>query len=616
MNPDKTYPKDIFNIDELLTSIHAHIYDKTQNYISSSINFGDIITERFKITNDESINEDRLKLLDSILEKSKFITKMKTGIGIDELLLRRDGEKGSFVFIVPYSDNENIDNLKDPINNNIMIRTIMSEFIINGKLNCILTPILNVTASGKELSKYKIIQNHIDKDKNYLVQVTERFYKVITLKKFIEKYGININILKSIIYQLADFLNVSFESFPSFRSNCLTADKILCYLKEINGEYYPDIKIHNFYLSEISKIQPNKYLNETNYEQSSSIYSDIFIFMKDLMDKFKDKLNDKEIKSFIDEIFPETLRNSEKFDSKFFNNMDADEIDRLSMKNLKRLCRQDTQISQKYNVDESTEDIQFAGSTESDLSIPVINVENEPVSEHSSFELSEDDQEDKWNDKDNNKKSKKSHISNMTSKKKTSRITYEEEAEPSDDIIPSPQNRISESVPKKRKVASGYRQIRRANNSSKSMDNSQLNKLRSFLDDSDPMMDSNQYNRNMSRNVQNNIPSMGQNDGTLRMNSIGSLLGANQNDIQKMNNNFSNSFGNIQMPPPQMDGMYGQPNPYAYGMMGYPQMPPQMQPPMQPQMQPDDAHNAYMDALSKMNMSQSGGRQQPFFFRQ
>lgn len=328
----------IYQLDELLSDVYNAVYAKSNKYVVKYIDIGNLNMIRFKLTDYD---------LDEIFSKTKiafggkYPTGMKNnGKEIEQIWIKRKGDiHMSTIRIVPYSNSDTINDMSDPINVNLIVRTLLSELVVSEKTNNILLPIINIDAKGADLLSYEKIKPFIDKNKYYSVQVTEKYYSLITLDRYLKEYPLNLSIFKSIIYQAVNVLHQIGISYPNFRHNHFFPETINCYLKDKNGIVYPELKLGDFYLAEIKEIANNKYLRsgEINIPKIDSSYGDLYQLLNYLWkNKNSEIIKYSELVALFDIILPKKIRSDEPYLSvNLWNSLSEDEKYDLRIKNIR-----------------------------------------------------------------------------------------------------------------------------------------------------------------------------------------------------------------------------------------------------------------------------------------
>ena len=297
--------------DVLLEDVYDFFYKKMENdfSIEELVNPANLSMERFKVSDYN---------LDSLFTKTpiKFIDKFPTGIAnVDELWYVRRGEvHNSIIRIVPYSGKEVIDDPSDPVNVNIIIRNVLCDLVTNDRTDNILLPILNVDVTGDDLVNYEKIQPFVEKKSFYSVQLTEKFYRLVTLDKFLIDYPLEESAIKSIVQQAVNVLYQISLSYSGFHYNQLFPEMISCYLKQTNGIVIPELKLSNFYLAEIDNIASNNYLKKHPIVYVGEQYGDLYQLLNHLWKFHKIAIKKyPDTAALFDKILPKKIRSDQKY---------------------------------------------------------------------------------------------------------------------------------------------------------------------------------------------------------------------------------------------------------------------------------------------------------------
>lgn len=332
--------EEISHLDELIQKLYNAIYAKSGGrYETKFFDVSSLDMIRFKVSDYN---------LDTIFEKTpiQHTGNFPTGMiddnnkSIDEIRFKRIGEThGSTIRIVPYASSDNLDNMKDPVNVNQLIRTLLSELVGNDRTNNLLLPIINVDVSGKDLEFYNKVGQLIDTKKYYSVQITEKYYSMMTLDSFLKEYPIDLKILKTIIYQAIDILYQINIIYPGFRYNQLFPQMIDCYLKQIENSVRPELKLGNFYLAQIDEIIPNDYLlkSKISIPNIGSQYSDLYQLLNYMWNNlYADIKKYPELISLFDIILPKKIRSDGMYlTEELWNKLSDEEKFDLRIKNLR-----------------------------------------------------------------------------------------------------------------------------------------------------------------------------------------------------------------------------------------------------------------------------------------
>lgn len=297
----QTHPR-MNMLDTLISMLYDMVYGNSDDYQTIFLDASDLNMNRFKMANYD---------LDTIFDTD--ITYIKTTpIGIDNvdaLYFKRVGtSKDTTIEIVEYADKYVVNNINNPINVNKVIRTLLSELVVNKKTRHILLPIINVDATGAELSKYKALKSLVDVNKIYSVSVIEHFYKTMTLGHLLSKIPLTEIVLEDIIFRIVDVLYVISLTYPKFKCNNLTPEFIDCYVIRDKGIIFPYIKLNNFYLAEIEDIINNDH--EIPEMGSNYSYNDLYQFLNSLWHTHQAKISEySDLVQIFDALLPKKIRN-------------------------------------------------------------------------------------------------------------------------------------------------------------------------------------------------------------------------------------------------------------------------------------------------------------------
>lgn len=328
-------------LDDLISYLFNHVYAKSVRYRTTFFDVSSLKMERFKLSDYN---------LDDIFGKTRiqFAKKVPTGIRADatdpsteveEILFKREGTaRFSMIHLVPYSNRETIHNMNDPVNAHLIIRTLLSELVVNDRASNILLPIINVDAEGTDLAGYSKVAQYIDNSKIYSIQVTEKFYKFTTLDDFLNNYPLDLRVMKSILYQAIDILYQISISYPGFRYNQFVPSKIDCYLKQYeNVTIFPELKLGNFYLAEIEGIVENSYLEKVKIPRIQLPYADLYQLLNYLWNNYEIDINKyPELVTIFDTLLPVKIRSSESYLTlEKWNLLSDEEKNELKIKNIR-----------------------------------------------------------------------------------------------------------------------------------------------------------------------------------------------------------------------------------------------------------------------------------------
>jgi len=256
----------------------------------------------------------------------KFINKVK-----NRFLFKRtsDSTYPCTISIGSYSSNPNYGGENDLGREemiNIAMMYMLSETVINDKLNHILLPIMMFDISGEKIKKLMPdittqIKELDDKHELYVL-ITEHYFKMTTLREYL-KNNLNkmtLNDWKCLFFQVLYTLSKLNEKFNKFRHNSLDLDAIFIYEKKENNnnDIYKlgsttfkipnktfDIKIGYFdksYTSDYIKNKGTTNITENPYYDIHYFFNSLYIFLKE-----NDNIPDM-ISGFINEMVPEKFR--------------------------------------------------------------------------------------------------------------------------------------------------------------------------------------------------------------------------------------------------------------------------------------------------------------------
>jgi hypothetical protein len=369
-NQMEKYDDRIYQLDDLILDLYNVVYAKSGKYKIKYIDVADLKMSRFKLSDYN---------LDVIFDKTpiQYVGNFPTGLmvngkNIEQIWIKRRGETHMCTIrIIPYINKDSINEMSDPINVNQIIKTLMSELVVNDKTNNILLPIVNIDIKGSDLTIYPKIEPLVDKNKYYSIQITEKFYSLMTLDRFLKEYPLNIRIFKTIIYQAVDVLYQISTTYPSFRYNQFIPEMMDCYLKTNNNVIFPELKLSDFYLSEISEIVSNNYLKsgQLPIPHIDSSYSDLYQFLNYLwnhntadIEKYPELIN------LFDTLLPKKIRSSDTYlTNELWDKLSDEEKYDLRLKNIRNntsLIDHDSLIETKFIETKDISEL-TGGSTES-----------------------------------------------------------------------------------------------------------------------------------------------------------------------------------------------------------------------------------------------------------
>lgn len=589
-NNDNKYNQRIYHLDELILDLYNAAYAKNGRYKIKYIDVSDLKLERFK-TFDYDL--DIIFDVTDVAYQGKFPTGMErinqtaeglnesivNSVNIDQYLFKRRGEiYKSMIRIIPYSSSDVLENMSDPVNVNQIIKTLLSELVVSEKSNNLILPIINVDVKGEDLLRFEIVKPLIDPNQYYSIEITEKFYLLTTLDNFLKEYALDASVLKYIIYQAVDVLYQINTMYPGFRYNQFFPEMVDCYIKKVNDTFYPEIKLSNYFLSEIEEIVSNDYLKNPNIPEFRTTYGDLYQILNNLWNNnYNDIKKYPEIVDIFNKILPEKIRSKEKYLSiDLWNQLSDEEKDDLKIKNIRNLNFFTKDLIPKNGfINGDKTETSVGGSEDSldnddddmDLTEQRLDMGNESPDDNMAEAFSPNKKYynndiDNMSNKKSNNNSYRSDTSNKnrkntSSKKNLSTDNSYSETERTEDMRefrnkPSRIVDVSDTNVGSRKSnnnsrVKSYRGTRQIGNNNNNVMNQ--NDLKYLLGNS------NSQNNNAAL-LNNNTALLNNNNNTQsRINSLGALLGTNPNDI---NTNRKNNIDISQMIQ-QMQQQPGQP---------------------------------------------------------
>ncbi len=315
------------DIDYCLEVLYESIYNKDNDecYSFNAINKKDIIIDDLK--KDSNFNYSNV-----LSGKFKFM-----GLYNHRVHYKRDGKYPCTIAIGFSNKKYNKNDIGRPELYNMAIMYMSSEMAFNEKIKNILLPIMCFDIDKSKITQiFPDIKKEFDKfydedNNNMYVIVTEHFFKMETLKEYLENNSDKLDVLqlKSIFFQIYYILLQLTKKYNKFRHNNLNLDSIRLYFKEKSDDVYKiddityilrdntiEIKITDFdnsyFEGEYKKNNnPNILLNNLNtdnpYFDIHYITNLIYLFLKDSKSS---NLYDilKYFNNFFNEIIPEKYR--------------------------------------------------------------------------------------------------------------------------------------------------------------------------------------------------------------------------------------------------------------------------------------------------------------------
>lgn len=323
----------MFQLDQLIDDLYSYVYEnRTDDFEVKIMDASKLDLNRFKFQ-DYDLNTIFNKT------KTKFTGVTPIPIGADQMIIKRKGESHmTSIRFIPYRSKKSIDDVKDPVNVNQIIKTLLSELVLNGQTNNIILPIINVDVLADDMKDYEVTKDLVDIDKYvWSVQLVENFYSLTNLETFMMENALTLEVWKSILYQIVDVMYQINRVYPEFRHNRLTPPMIDCYLRNIDDIIFPDIKLNNFFLSEIGDMVINDAARKFEVPIFNTPYSDLYQFLNYLIQNREEDIKKyPELVKFMDSVLPKKLRMDDIYlRESAWNSLTSDEKEELNLKNIR-----------------------------------------------------------------------------------------------------------------------------------------------------------------------------------------------------------------------------------------------------------------------------------------
>ena len=310
----------MLNLNDRLKLLYKFLYtNETENFVPFNINISKIKMDDIKIQQSfwkENDIEIKTKALSEI-ENAQF---QLIQIIEDEniiVLKRMSNNFNSLVFISPYKNKNDIDNITSNYDN--YFSYILSQLVIEKKTFFIMLPAINYDfniSDIKDLIKnYKLYVKYKDDIQNekivnlFSVSVKPATLTNYTLSEYIKNENFN---YKAFLFQIIHGLAIIQQNFPNFVHNRLKVQNMYIFL--INNISNNDGKTYiynkkkfyindNFFQLKISNFKNSKFL-----DSNVNRYYDLYYFLYDLYQYNKFNNADSSTKLFLNSIFPEKLR--------------------------------------------------------------------------------------------------------------------------------------------------------------------------------------------------------------------------------------------------------------------------------------------------------------------
>jgi len=307
------------NIDYCLNMLYDFVYTRPSECYE------------LKYVSSDQIQLDQLKKqlefdVSSIL-KEKIVFEEKIG---DKLIFKRSSSTGypSMIRVSLYSKNNlNYNDLNREELIDMKANYLLSGLAINDIFKYVLFPIMNFDVKLSDIKNKDVVDEinknfkNIDADDTLCIQVFEHYFKLRTLKDYLNENYKKFKKLhwQVLVFQIIYALYKIQKTYPSFRHNNLNLESIYVYVKNESKETNQakigdilfdipnmgfEIKITNFYKSYIDNTITNKNIKatENQYYDIYSIINSISLYLT------KNNIKEYSLLTFIDEVIPEKIK--------------------------------------------------------------------------------------------------------------------------------------------------------------------------------------------------------------------------------------------------------------------------------------------------------------------
>lgn len=294
--------------DSLLTAIYRLVYDDAteaekprRGYLAETI---PPPLARVKTTEYQ---------LDTIFtEGTQILDRPETGIyrgqePVSMIRLVREGEPfKSMIHLVPYPSPEAAEDTSDPVVVAQICRLLVSDLVIHGTTDHSLLPVVNIDVSGRGLSAYPLLKDHVDPRRYYSVQTLEKYWGTINLNTYLHRHRMTESLCRSLIYQCLSYLRAVNDRYPGFRHGYLVPEAFDCYTRRQHGQGCPEIRVWNYYHSQIPGRLPNTAAPENI---GAGGYSDLYQMLNYLWKSYQSEIkNSESLTRLFDELLPMQIR--------------------------------------------------------------------------------------------------------------------------------------------------------------------------------------------------------------------------------------------------------------------------------------------------------------------
>jgi len=606
--PDiKKFHLRLYDVDELIYDINDYVSSENnkKKYETKFMDINNLYFDRFKMPNYDLDVIFKPQQITHLPEDNYPSGLINQGKPIDVIgFVRINKNLKTNVRLIEYFDRQDTVNIHNPINVNNVIKTLLSELVLNDKTRHILLPIINVDAAGSDLAKYPEIKPHIDQDKIYSVEITERFFKMFTLDAFLKENELDDYVLVNTLFGIIEPLYEINTYYPKFKHNYLLPETIDCYVRTSQNNrnnkliqtVIPNIKLSNFYLSEIEDVIRNEYLANSGLPEMGPnfAYNDIYTALNDIWKKYSDSiLKTTFMTNLFEQLLPEKIRSKDIYlTKKMWDLLTENEKDSLNIKNVYGIIsKQRSQMKDERNL--LLKDKLKNDSENMTNSRIVTEDDEEPESDINVNDLSPDDM---FDEADETAQMDELELSGLTptetmSELELSGLTTTEQdldsedkkmlpedspeeqdldsegADESDDLSSTPSREVEESGIK----TSRNKNKKSYNNDIKNMSNmKKRSKVDNVIDGQvklkkyrgtrliDPHIGANHQKKNLRKHhnyqnyengyMQDNYEYPDQMESGPKINSLGNFFGVNPGSLAQNNGQFGQKFGNQSYP--------------------------------------------------------------------
>ena len=215
-------------IDKLCNKLRNIYYSANKKSFILDIDLDEITQKDLK----KNANKTDIVLLDNIIDKKwKLLDKSRK-------LFKVFDKINYNIQIREHPKKENKKDLYSRTNSSKLAKYVFSSIAGSTNLNSTELPVINLDLKKvpeKLVRKLKIFEIDIDNTKNYSVEITEHFFKMIKLSEFL-KINNKLSDIKSVLFYIFFTLYNYKKIYPNFQHNSLSIDNIFVYLIDKNEE--------------------------------------------------------------------------------------------------------------------------------------------------------------------------------------------------------------------------------------------------------------------------------------------------------------------------------------------------------------------------------------------